>query len=218
MLIPYSLVWRADSSWKITKQMSIDFLCVRGFFRTRRRTPSCHTVSFLSRMGGTLNLPIKYRNEHRLIIFWRVTGMLLWSNIGWIVWIRRSLLQWRRNLWINWTCVDKYQKDKCGITLHSLRVKWLKWHQIDPYFSNEVFYCSSGWISDALKWNGLISLNLQGKSNEMIPEQEAEAMGPWLVKFHTLLEDEDIPPECVYNAEQTILYYQNLLNTLYVYM
>ena len=50
----------------------------------------------------------------------------------------------------------------------------------------------------------------------MKPEQEAEATAPCLVKFHTTIKYIDIPPECVYNSNQNILYYQNPPNILYV--
>ena len=43
-------------------------------------------------------------------------------------------------------------------------------------------------------------------------------MGTWLVNFHALIEYKNIPPECVYNANQTGLYYQNLRDNLYVDM
>ena len=86
-------------------------------------------------------------------------------------------------------------------------MKCLKWHQLDPYLLNETFECSSGWISDALKRNGLTSLKLHGKANEMTLEQELEEMGPWLVRFHTLIQEKDTPPECVYNSDQAGVYY-----------
>ena len=43
-------------------------------------------------------------------------------------------------------------------------------------------------------------------------------MIPWLFIFHALLEENYILCECVYNSDQTGLYYQKLPNTLHFYM
>ena len=40
-------------------------------------------------------------------------------------------------------------------------------------------------------------------------------MSPWIVKFHSLIEDKDIPTECFYNYDQAGLYDQNLPNIIY---
>ena len=52
----------------------------------------------------------------------------------------------------------------------------------------------------------------------MTPEQEAEATASWIFKFRNITEEIDIPPECVYNADQNGLYFPNIWNTLYVDM
>ena len=67
-----------------------------------------------------------------------------------------------------------------------------------------------------MKRNGLTVINLHGEGNGMAPEKEAVLMTPWIKKFHALLEEKCIPPKCLYNADYTGLYYQKLLNTLYV--
>ena len=111
---------------------------------------------------------------------------------------------------------NNYQKGKCGISWHSFGGKCLKWHQLNPDLLNETFEFSYGWIINALKTNSIKNIKLHGEANEITPEQKAEEMDPCLVKLQTLLEENDIPPECVYNAEQTGWYYQKILNTLYV--
>ena len=41
-------------------------------------------------------------------------------------------------------------------------------------------------------------------------------MGPWIVEFHKILEDKGINKECVYNADNTGMFYHKLPNTLYI--
>ena len=98
---------------------------------------------------------------------------------------------------------NNYQKGKCGISWHSFGGKCLKWHQLNPDLLNETFEFSYGWIINALKTNSIKNIKLHGEANDITPEQKAEEMDPCLVKLQTLLEENDIPPECVYNAEQT---------------
>jgi hypothetical protein len=41
-------------------------------------------------------------------------------------------------------------------------------------------------------------------------------MHPWRIKFHRIIEDKNIPIECIYNGDQTGLYYQKLPNRVYI--
>ena len=83
-----------------------------------------------------------------------------------------------------------------GVSRKILWVRCLKWHQIDTDFSNEIIEYSDGWICDTLKRNGFTSLKLHGEAYEMAPEQESESMIPWILKLHSLLEEEYSLPEC----------------------
>jgi hypothetical protein len=61
-----------------------------------------------------------------------------------------------------------------------------------------------------------LRVSLHGEGNDVSLEEEARLMGPWLTEFHSFLEDKNITAGCLYNADQTGLYYQKLPNTLYI--
>ena len=106
-----------------------------------------------------------------------------------------------------------YQTDKCGISWIRLKARSKQWAK---NLGLQAFKCSDGWIDDALKQYGRERVKLHGEGNDIAPEKEAALMGPWLEDFHKLLDDKNIISDCVYNADQTGLYHQNLPNTLYV--
>ena len=49
-------------------------------------------------------------------------------------------------------------------------------------------------------------MNIYGKGNDVMSEEEAAAMIPLLQIFHTFLDDKFIHPKCLYNEDKTILY------------
>ena len=63
-----------------------------------------------------------------------------------------------------------------------------------------------------------MSTKLHGEGNELTDEVIHLIMIPWKEDFHKQLEEKGIKPECMYNADQTGLYYQKLPNTMYVDM
>ena len=50
----------------------------------------------------------------------------------------------------------------------------------------------------------------------MNDDEREELMAEWHTKFWALINEHDIEPSCVYNADQTELCYQQLPNSLYV--
>ena len=50
----------------------------------------------------------------------------------------------------------------------------------------------------------------------MNDEEREKIMSEWRTKFWALIEEHNIEPCCVYNADQTGLYYQKLPNRMYV--
>ena len=107
-----------------------------------------------------------------------------------------------------------YTQDKCGLSWIRMKTKCLQWAQ--KYEGMDDFSCSNNWIHKVLVRNCLMKVNLHGEGNEMTPEREAEVMTPWLSNFHEFLSSKGITSECLYNADQSGLYYQKLPNTLYV--
>ena len=49
----------------------------------------------------------------------------------------------------------------------------------------------------------------------MNDDEREELMAEWHTKFWALINEHDIEPSCVYNADQTGLCYQQLPNSLY---
>ena len=72
------------------------------------------------------------------------------------------------------------------------------------------------WISATLKRNKKFGINLHGEANAMIYEERKIIMSEWHKYFHAKISELDTPPECVYNADQTGRYYQNIPNCVYV--
>ena len=71
----------------------------------------------------------------------------------------------------------------------------------------ENFSASAGWISDTLQRHGKVLTKLQGEAGDISKEDKAKAMEPFLNEFHATIEKHRITPDCVYNADQTGLYY-----------
>ena len=108
-----------------------------------------------------------------------------------------------------------YQQDKCGVTYCLLQQKCLLWaeHEDIPNFK-----ASPGWISKMLNRNGKTAVRLHGEGAELSPEEADQALASFLKEFHLFLEEKNIKACCLYNADQTGLFFQKLPNTLYVDM
>ena len=57
---------------------------------------------------------------------------------------------------------------------------------------------------------------MHGEANDMTDEEREIIMSAWRKDFHANIAEVDTIPECVWNADQTGLYYQNLPNSVYV--
>ena len=102
------------------------------------------------------------------------------------------------------------QTDKCGISWIRLKSRSKQWQN---NLGLQACKCYDGWIDDALKRYGRERVKFHGELNDIKPEKEAVFMGQFLENFHKLLEEKNISSDCVYNADQTILFHQNLPNT-----
>lgn len=108
-----------------------------------------------------------------------------------------------------------YKMDKCGLSWVTLRNKSLQFADLLGY-DEEEFKASDGWISNTLKRNGKVGITCHGEANDMTEEHRKKIMKKWLKEFHELIEEKKIEPSCLYNADQTGLYYQKLPNRMYV--
>jgi hypothetical protein len=64
-----------------------------------------------------------------------------------------------------------------------------------------------GWISSTLKCNKKVGINLHGEANDMTLEEREKIMPAWQKEFHAKIAELGTPSECIYNANQTGLYY-----------
>ena len=107
----------------------------------------------------------------------------------------------------------KYVKDKCGLSWLLMREKCVKRAKD---LGIDGFKASPQWISKTLKRGDFTRINLHGEGEEMSQEQFDKVMTPWRKELRELCEEKGVSPKCVYNADQTGLFYQKLLNSLYV--
>jgi hypothetical protein len=106
-----------------------------------------------------------------------------------------------------------YAKDKCGTNWMILEQKCKLWASQEGLVD---FKASAGWISGALRRNSKIGITLHGEANDLPEEERVQLMGAWRTEFHAILDRENIPPERVYNGDQSGLYYNKLPNRIYV--
>jgi Tc5 transposase DNA-binding domain/DDE superfamily endonuclease len=107
-----------------------------------------------------------------------------------------------------------YKRDKCGVSWELLRLKAIK-------FANELgiqnFKASSGWLTLTMKRHNKIGIRLHGEADDLSPDIRIKIVETWKKdEFHPLIEKYNVPPERIYNADQTGLFYQKLPNRIYV--
>ena len=103
----------------------------------------------------------------------------------------------------------KLYQDKCGVGWMFMENKLLKFAEglgINDFKSSPI--C----ISDTIKRNKKFGINLHDKENDMTDEEREIVISAWSKYFHANIMELDKTPECVYNADQNGLYYQNLPN------
>ena len=109
-----------------------------------------------------------------------------------------------------------YHKDKLGLSFDFLKEKASKYAKEIGLDEGE-FKASSGWLTRCLNRANLTGLKLHGEASEMPPEERKAIMDEWKSKeFHPLIEKFNVRPECIWNADQTGLFYQKLPNRIYV--
>lgn len=74
------------------------------------------------------------------------------------------------------------------------------------------FKASSGWLTNVLKRNQFVGMNLHGEANECNPQESDALMKVFRKELSELMEKNNIPVERLYNADQTGLFYQKLPN------
>jgi hypothetical protein len=109
-----------------------------------------------------------------------------------------------------------FNTDGLGLSWALLKDRAIKIGEkcLDPNdFQN--FKASDGYFEKVLKANDLIGVNLHGEANEIDEETAEDEMRKFRVDLKTLMEEHDIGPERVFNADQTGLFYLKLPNKMY---
>ena len=106
-----------------------------------------------------------------------------------------------------------YKRDKCGLS-------WLLLSKKSQEFATSLgitdFKASAGWIQKCLRRANKVSINLHGEAFDLDEDKRKETMIKWCRDFHKTLEEKEVGPRNVYNADQTGLFYQKMPTRIYV--
>ena len=109
-----------------------------------------------------------------------------------------------------------YVKDKFGISWNLLKEK-ATGYAAKLGIQEKEFKASDGWLQGVLKHSGMTGIKLHGEAMEIDAEQRIAIINKWKEEeFHPLIEKHNVAPRCIYNADQTGLFYQKLPNRIYV--
>jgi hypothetical protein len=78
------------------------------------------------------------------------------------------------------------------------------------------FEASLRFISWVLRDHNLIGVLLHGEANDMGDEESERIMSAWREKFWKKLHDHNILPECIYNGDQSGLFFNKMPNRMYI--
>ncbi|KAI2498429.1 DNA binding protein [Fragilaria crotonensis] len=109
-----------------------------------------------------------------------------------------------------------FKTDGKGLSWQIMQAKCEEWAKDENDAKYQHFKASSGFISNVLARNDIVGINLHGEGNEMSDEERRHLIATFKDKFHDAIEKDSIRPCCVYNADQTGLFYNKLPNRMYV--
>ena len=72
------------------------------------------------------------------------------------------------------------------------------------------------WINSALKRHNIERIDLHGDSDEKTSDEFNRFMALWRKELEYLCDKKNIIPSCLYNADQTGIFYQKFTKKLYV--
>jgi hypothetical protein len=84
----------------------------------------------------------------------------------------------------------------------------------DEVYKN--FEASPGFISRVLRDHNLIGVSLHDEANDMDDKEHEQIKSAWREKFWKKLRDRNIPPECIYNGDQSGLFFNKMPNRMYI--
>ena len=93
---------------------------------------------------------------------------------------------------------EKYLHDKCGVSTLHLQKKVIEWAE-ELGLDMHQFKGSAHFISNCIKRNNRIAVNLHGEANTYEPEERKQIMDKWKKnELHPLIEKYSVPAERIY--------------------
>jgi len=109
-----------------------------------------------------------------------------------------------------------YETGHCGLSSLILEQRLKTWAQNEPSEKYREFKASQGFIQRVLKNNNIVHVKLHGEANDITEEEANRLIAPFMKELADLITEFSVPPERIYNADQTGLFYNKLPNSLYV--
>ena len=109
-----------------------------------------------------------------------------------------------------------FKMDGKGLSWQIMQAKCAEWAKDENDAKHKDFKASPGFICNVLNRNDIVGINLHGEGNEMSDDERCELIGTFKDEFHQVIENHSVQPCCVYNADQTGLFYNKLPNRMYV--
>jgi len=109
-----------------------------------------------------------------------------------------------------------FKIDGKGLSWNIIVAKCEQWAQQEEDPKYKSFKASVGFISKALKRNGIVGVRLHGEGNELSDEERCVLITKFKDELHDLIDKDNVPPSCVYNADQTGLFFNKLPNRVYI--
>ena len=113
-----------------------------------------------------------------------------------------------------------YLQDKCGLSIRLLQEQAITIARdlgLNVDGPSEIeFTGSARWLSNVLKRNNLMSMNLHGEGMELSPEEQEDTRADFRRELNSEIEEMSLSPSQVYNANQTGIFYNQLPNRLYL--
>jgi hypothetical protein len=105
-----------------------------------------------------------------------------------------------------------FKTDGKGLSWNIMVAMCEKWAQQEEDPKYKSFKASVGFISKALKRNHIVGVRLHGEGNELSDEERCVLITKFKDELHDLIDKDNVPPSCVYNADQTGLFFNKLPN------
>jgi len=108
-----------------------------------------------------------------------------------------------------------YKKDKVGLSWTYMQEKLKLWAKAENDDKYKYFQASPGFLNRCLKRNGIVGFSLHGEANEISDEDRVRVINVCRDEIKETIVRYGVAVGCVYNADQTGLFYNKLPNRMY---